>query len=423
MTLRVETPPWFQPEREWVLRVVGERLGIELQQVVAERADVRITDGERELLLPDGLFACAEADWLTERSLPAEPLARSETRLPVLYGSASEPDLLGGIFFLLTRYEEAVSPERDEHERFPARASLAAAEGFLERPLADEYVDALWVGLKAVWPGLERPASQFRVVATHDVDSPRSLHRSVARELVSVAADVFRRRDPELASRRLRFLRGSGPDPLDTFDRLMEASELRGLQAAFYFMSGADAEYSVDDPGIRALLRRVDERGHEIGFHAGYDSFRDPEVFRSELETLRRACSEEGIEQEIRGGRQHFLRWENPATWRIWDEAGLEYDSTVGFADTPGFRCGTCHGFPVFDLRARRALRLRERPLIAMEVSALNYLGLQPDAAVARFTALKERCREAGGDFVALWHNTMVVDRTGRRIYEAVLDA
>ena len=421
MTLRVETPPSFQPEREWVLRVVAERLGVELPHVIANREGVRITDGERELLLRDGLFACAEADWWSERSLPTSPLARSESGLPVLYGSAGEPDLLGGIFFLLTRYEEAVSAERDEHDRFPARASLAATEGFLERPLADEYVDALWDALKAKWPGLERPESKFRVVPTHDVDSPRSPHRALGRELVSVAADLLRRRDPELASRRLQFLRGAGPDPLDTFDALMEASESRGLRAAFYFMSGA--EYSVHEPVIRALLRRVDERGHEIGFHAGYDSFRDAEIFRAELETLRRACSEAGIEQEIRGGRQHFLRWENPTTWRIWDEVGLEYDSTVGFADAPGFRCGTCHEFPVFDLRARRALRLRERPLIAMEVSALNYLGLRPDAAVARFAALKARCREVGGDFVALWHNTMVVDRTGRRVYEAVLDA
>jgi hypothetical protein len=423
MTLRVETPPSFRPEREWVFRVVGERLGISFRHAIAERSDVRITDGERELLLPDGLFGHAETDWLTKRSMPSRPLANTDSGLPVLYGSTAAPDLLGGIFFLLTRYEEAVSTERDEHDRFPVRASLAAEEGFVERPLADEYVDALWARLKAVWPRLERRSSQFRVIPTHDVDSPRSEGRGLARELVSVAADLVRRRDPALAVRRLRFVGGSGPDPLDTFDQLMEASESRGLRAAFYFMSGPDAEYSLDDPAIVALLRRVNERGHEIGFHAGYKSFRDPSVFRAEVEELRRVCREAGIEQEIRGGRQHFLRWENPTTWRIWDEAGLEYESTLGFADAPGFRCGTCHEFPVFDLGARRALRLRERPLIAMEVSALGYLGLRPTAALARFAALKDRCREAGGDFVALWHNTMVADRTGLRLYEAVLDA
>ena len=436
MTLRVETPPSFRPEREWVLRVVlGQHLGLEYDHVVAERNDVRIADDAHELVLPDVLFACEEADWLTERALPALPLARwrvadelpeavtCEPDLPILYGSSGRLDVFGGVFFLLSRYEELVSAERDRHERFPAGASLAVAEGFLERPLADEYVEVLWALLKRVWPGLERRPLEFRMVLTHDVDAPRSRRRPFARELLSASADVLRRRDPSLAVRRLRFARGAGADPLDTFDQLMASSESRGLRSAFYFMSGSDAEYSLYEPAIRELLRRVAERGHEIGFHAGYGSFRDLEVFQSELEELRRVCLEEGIEQEIRGGRQHFLRWENPATWRLWDEAGLEYDSTVGFADAPGFRCGTCRDYPVFDLQARRSLNVLERPLIAMETSAFVYLGRRPGAAVARFATLKERCRRVGGDFVALWHNTTVADRIGRRVYEQVLDA
>jgi len=61
-----------------------------------------------------------------------------------------------------------------------------------------------------------------------------------------------------------------------------------------------------------------------------------------------------------------------------WEQAGFQYDSTLSYADRPGFRCGTCHPYPMFDPMAQRPLRLIQRPLIAMECSVIapRYLGL-----------------------------------------------
>ena len=175
-------------------------------------------------------------------------------------------------------------------------------------------------------------------------------------------------------------------DLCDTFDFLMDESDRNGVRSAFYFISagtvdGVDGRYSLDDPRLRRLLRRIHERGHEIGLHPSYNTFRDAERTRYEFELLRRVCEEEGIEQDGWGGRQHYLRWENPTTWRNWDAAGLDYDSTLTFAESPGFRCGACFEYPVFDLRARKRLTLRERPLVAMEVSLLVYQRLGLSAA------------------------------------------
>ena len=44
-------------------------------------------------------------------------------------GAAMTVDVLGSIFFLLTRYEEIVIGTRDRHGRFPASASIAGREG------------------------------------------------------------------------------------------------------------------------------------------------------------------------------------------------------------------------------------------------------------------------------------------------------
>ena len=152
--IRLAHPPGYAPERRYAAEVLlGELLGFELELVEEERGDVELTlpGEEGSLRLPDGLFATPQTAWLTEASLPSEPLVRDDG-LPLLYGD----DLFGGAFFLLTRYEEAVCPQRDEHDRFPAGASIAEREGFLERPLVNEYAERLWRLLEARWPRLMR---------------------------------------------------------------------------------------------------------------------------------------------------------------------------------------------------------------------------------------------------------------------------
>jgi hypothetical protein len=425
----VRHPAAYSAERTYALDVLlGELLGLTVTAKTDERVDteIRLAGDDRAVVLRDGLFATRDADWLTAASLPKGPRPRLDG-LPVIYG---EPvpggiDLLGSAFFLLTRYEEAVLDARDEHGRFPTSASLAAREGFLERPLVHEYADMLWNALEAQWPSLERPSRVSEVLPTHDVDWPLTADRTVGTTVRRAAGDTLRRA-PGVALRRLRHhaTRQPAHDPNNTFDWIMDASERRGLRSAFYFIAGRadprDGDYSLDDPWIRGLLRRIHERGHEIGLHPSYTTFDDAERTRAEYGILRRVCAEEGIEQQRWGGRQHFLRWRNPDTWRNWEAAGLDYDSTLGFPDAVGFRAGICTEYPVFDLRARRRLALRERPLIVMDVG-LERLGLDSETAAERLAALRETCRRHAGQYTLLWHNSRLVSGAERRLYEAAL--
>ena len=143
----------------------------------------------------------------------------------------------------------------------------------------------------------------------------------------------------------------------------MTVSERHGLRSAFYFLSNNDVNPHggrfdlVDHPWVGRLMGRVHRRGHEIGFHAGLGTFSDPKRTAEEFARLREVAEREGVRQEVWGGRQHYLQWANPATWRNWDEAGLDYDCTLAFSEAVGFRTGTCHEYPVFDLVARQAAR------------------------------------------------------------------
>jgi hypothetical protein len=451
--LTVYTPPTHLAEREYAVRVLLEEfLGHELVFRTEERSDTEIRvagDDRRALSLADGLFAVPDDDWLTTRSLPSSPLRRFQlsgtpfaahpaTEVAVLYGSPTWEqdaetlrlgiDILGGSFFMLTRYEEAVLDVRDRHDRFRGEAMILRAEGISRRPLVNEYLELLWLALRTLWPNLERRALQFTVAPSHDVDWPLSSEGTVWQLARRAVGDLAKGRDPPAAGRRVRgyAARRAGRLDLDvnnTFDELMDCAERLGLRSAFYFMAdhragrSVDGDYSLDDPWIRGLLRRIHARGHEIGLHASYTTPTDEEQTRRERDILVRVLDEEGIPWSRLGGRQHFLRWRNPITWRNWDRAGLDYDSTLGFADDIGFRAGVCLEYPVFDLEARVQLGLRELPLAVMEGAALDRLGLGHEAAAEAIAEVRETCRRYGGTFTLLWHNSRFVHRADRRLY------
>jgi hypothetical protein len=410
----------------------------------------------RRIVLPDILLGVSEADWLTTKCLPRRPLAQVDLafgatrrrgaaglKLPVLFGTVVDGlvwtetpqgidlavDVFGSSFFLLSRMEELIVLERDHHDRFPAERSLLVSEGFVLRPLVDEYVDVLADAITALWPRVTRKSSTFRLRLTHDVDRPWTMLPGM-RPLVamrSLAGDVVRRRDWSLALRRLlgvadarhgRFDR----DPLATFDFLMATSEHQGLRSTFYFLAGPlpgeyDYRYDITDPFFRPIFRAIRDRGHEIGLHGSYLIYRSADRIRGELAALVQACGAAGVRQDAWGVRQHYLRFTAPETWRHHEAAGLAHDSTMGFAERIGFRSGTCREHQVFDLVERRELALMERPLVVMDATMFGYMGLTPEGAIDHAREAVATCRTHGGDAVILYHNDSVAGSRARAHY------
>lgn len=200
------------------------------------------------------------------------------------------------------------------------------------------------------------------------------------------------------------------------------------VKSAFYFICGRtnkkmDADYELEHPAIRKLLRTIHARGHEVGLHPSYNTFDNSEALKGEADRLWKVCAEEGIRQHAWGGRMHYLRWRQPTTLRAWADAGMSYDSTLSYADHAGFRCGTCFEYPGFDPIEAEKVSVRVRPLIAMEGSVLNsrYMGLAHDEALALFRDLKEKCRKVKGQFTLLWHNSEMLEH--KSIYKEIISS
>lgn len=460
----VTCPRDFPAERSYAVDVIFKEF-LALPYVLAwgEPSCTIVADGEgKSIRIPDVFFAMAEDDWLSPASLPKEPLTSFQgipndvrTRLvePVLPAIFSPPDtqellsavsqsdieisldIIGSVFFMLSRYEECLGGPLDAFGRFPATSSLAFRAGFLDRPIVDEYVEVLWACMTALWPRLERPRRKFEVVPTHDVDSMVRYWRfmDMAR---SGARDIQNRGRPDEALRmalswaktRLR----PKSDPWYTFPTMIKINEAAGLKGTFFFLTdrafiGLNSNYSFDHPLTFELISALLGAGQTIGLHPTFEAATDVAQMRRERSILAKGLTSLHADTDSIPVRQHYLNVRVPETLRYWNELHFAWDTSLGYADVPGFRCGTCHPFPLYDVGRRERLSIWERPLIAMDGTVLDsrYMGLRndPQRAFDVLSTLKDRCRRMNGEFVVLWHNTNFEHPSERDLYASLLGA
>ena len=472
----------FSPELQYIINVIfGDFLGTELPNISVYHNTMEISYGGKNRIFTETCLSKGVPMVGTHLQMAVLPddlvSVIGEKNIPVLQcvGESGHTyalvqtdengnihinfDIFGGAFYILTRLEEIHkrvpceyaqkckkigrvlnNPVKEGVEElwralgsFPAFSSHAFQNGYLHRPVVDEYTEILWHCMKKLWPRLRRKERQFKIMPTHDVDSPfESLFRPAWMMARSFGSDIIRRRDFRRACDRCArwFQVKNGKlerDRFYNFNRIMDISETAGCKDAFYFIPDCtgrmSGDYDLGHSAIRAIIRRICERGHEIGYHGSFDTYLDEEKTKREVTHLKEIAEQEGVTQARWGGRQHYLRWSAPQTWRNYETAGLDYDTTLSFTDVAGFRCGTCRPYTVFDAENRRSMNLIEYPLIVMECSVLgsSYMGYSYNGALEYILKLKEKCRRYKGTFTILWHNSSFQQEKDWEMYIAVI--
>lgn len=417
--LNVSVPDNNFPEREYIIDVMlSGFLGLPYSlSPGSDPTGYHILFDGAELIIRDHFFSRypLPLTYLVREAIP--PVTRfmknpctGDKDIPVIYGTDEFQwnekslvcgiDLFGSSFFMLTRWEEAVIQVRDIHNRFPGRESLAVAGGFLQRPIVNEYATMLWNLLKILGYKGERKTRHYGLVLTHDVD-----HLDYPSTCRILLGDLLKRHSTTLVRHHFNQYRKTGANPYDYFDFLMSHSEKLGLRSRFYFMSTNtglpnDRRFYLNKKRFRDKVSEIRRRGHLIGFHPGYYTFDNEERWRREKEILECALNE-----RITEGRQHYLRFDVSRTFRIWENNGMETDSTLGYADHEGFRCGTGDDFPVFDFTGRHRLRLRERPLVIMDGTLKHYKGYDQETIIECFRYYQQIARTYEMQLTILFHN------------------
>ena len=152
-------------------------------------------------------------------------------------------------------------------------------------------------------------------------------------------------------------------------------------------------KYDVSD--IPDWIATLVAEGCEIGVH-GIDAWHS--VSRGQDERARVA---KFARTPVAGIRMHWLM-KDERTYEALDEAGYAYDSTAGYNETVGYRCGTTQVF-----RPPRSRRLLELPLHIQDGALFfpQHLGLDEAEAWQICKAIIGHSEKMGGVLTVLWHD------------------
>ena len=309
--------------------------------------------------------------------------------------------------------------------------------GLLYRPVVDE--DYLQNGgKKPRWPD-EKP---FAVCLTHDVDavSLYSLKQSLRLRKAQLLNGSAFQKVRSLVGLGID-LAGSGirskqKDPLHCYERWLKVEKECGAHSTFFFWPGlsavtkphhTDCAYELYDIvvfdnqkcTVAEMIQEIDRQGWEIGLHPSWYSFEDAEELKRQKEALEKA-----VGHEIVSIRQHYLHYDIRNTPRAHAEAGLKYDSTLGFNDNVGFRFGTCYPWHLYDLKSHKQLPILEVPLIIQDVAMLNpFKGLRIDARTAfhYIVQITDAVKNVGGVLTLLWHPNEITNTENWAVYSKML--
>lgn len=382
--MRIFIPTDSINERKYILEIIfNEFLGLEIDILPSESCqnwEILLDNGSK-LVFKDAFFSKFKDNlsYLNVENIPKNVKFihnqfTPESDIPCFFGDdmleildtkiVCGIDIFASSFFMLTRWEEYVNKIRDKHERFPAAASLAYKFNFLDRPIVNEYVEMLKNMLLMLDKNIKFKERQYKLFLTHDVDE-LYFWKSFYHLLRIMAADILKRQNIFLLLENLAqyylIHRNKIKDEFDNFEWLMDKSESIGEISRFYFMCGGnsasyDNRYKINEKRALNLIRKIKKAKHIIGFHPSYNSYNNTEMFLKEKELLENVC-----EIDIVEGRQHYLRFEVPTTWQIWDDCGMKTDSTCDYADKEGFKCGTGDEFSVFNILTRKKIKIKRK--------------------------------------------------------------
>lgn len=383
--LDVQISNKYVPEKKYIIDVLlSDFLGLDYKLSIFSTEDYRITlPNNNVVVIKDQFFKKYDdaTGYLNAKNIPERtntvnyPLI-SEKDLPIIYGRALYEendntiicgiDIFASCFFMLTRWEEYVSKTRDLHNRFMGRQSCAFKNNFIHRPIVNEYIDLLYSLFQKKGFNQPRRKTEFQIIPTHDIDKIYMPYH-----IKEYLADIYLTKKISNIFKRFK-LQTSKANPFNTFSFLMALSEQYGLRSRFYFKSNVktkyDTPYDIRSTYISTVIGNIQKNNHILGFHPGYNTYNNPVEWKKQKNDL-----EESLNTTLYEGRQHYLRFNIPDTWEIWESNNMTTDSTMCYSDTLGFRCGTSIPFPVFNIKSRKVYRLHEQPVVLFDRALHSY--------------------------------------------------
>ena len=312
-----------------------------------------------------------------------------------------EKDVFSMIFFLLSRYEEYLPFEADDHGRFTSKSSYLQSVDKLQIPYADVLIEDFKNQIKEKYPKIVFQKHNFHKKLTIDIDQAFLFqHKSFIRFVGGNIKDARHFNFRQILQRKLSYFKLQ-KDPWNVYDELEK--KLSQHQAIFFLQVGEygkfDKNLSIENSALRKLIRRLNT-WTTVGLHPSYQSNQDIEMLKMEKTKL-----EELLGKPITKSRQHYIKLHLPQTYRNLLTIGITDDYSMGFADSIGFRAGTSFDFYWYDLLNEEQTNLKIHPFCVMDVTLKDYMKLRWEHGNFVLKRLEEDVQKVDGTMTLIAHN------------------
>lgn len=320
--------------------------------------------------------------------------------------------IAGGFYFLSCWHEYIMSFHGVKSGRVDYRQSLGYRWDFTEVPVVDVYVQILLYAMGKFCPQFVRDTNwakdkRFVVSLSHDIDywdfwdkhqrvenlkyNLNTLFKRPVSALYKIFAHSIHK---NLIHNPWRIVKNIARDEVE-----------KDVRATWFLLARSDFEDARQNYLFSVVAREqiIDILGQqEIGLHGSPESAFDPAKLEEELANLR------GMGFEPTGYRTHYLHFDYQKSFSLLEQAGIKYDSTLGYWENVGFRAGISFPFFPFNIEENRPFRVLEIPLIVMDTTLFSKraMNLSYISALRTLKRLIDMAEKYQSHLSLLWHNT-----------------
>jgi len=347
--------------------------------------------------------------------------------LPVFFSTSTDSDIpfdiFAASFYLISRYEEYLEFQADEHERFRASSSLAYKNGFLDIPVVDIWVREFSRILLKKYSTIAFRRNEYNALLTMDSDQPFAyLGKNILKSFGGMIRDLTLKSGQ--AVDRYKVVRHEKKDPYEVYDYVIDCIRKYKTDVKFFFPVGNQSKYdknpSWKNEDYRELINRLTSL-FSFGLHPSYYAADSLSVLVSECERFKAVTG-----KDVNSGRFHFIRLKTPASYQNLCKAGIGEDYSMGYPDEPGFRAGIARPYFFYNVTTDEQTKLKIIPFQIMDGTLFQYKKLDPLSSREIILKLIHETKKVGGLFVSLWHNTSLLEtpewKGWRELFELTLE-
>ena len=330
---------------------------------------------------------------------------------PLLIAGDGQPDYLGTCFYMINCLQELGTEAKDKFGRFDYEISYQKKFDCVKENLVAGYFDKIIEGNKFLSSETGKITRKSKFFLSHDIDNiygNTKLEAHHAAKCLNIGLLL------QLMMNKILH----NPTNLNINDILKLESEYQ-VRSTFYWMvvrgkardGMRNSDYNFNSSHIQKAVSLIKGRGLEIGLHKAISDT----SYSEELKILK---------NDARSNRNHFLKINLPDSFAKMEEANIEMDCSLGFAQTYGFR--NSYGLPYhpFDMDAEKPLKLLEVPLHIMDATFYYYLKTRPEKATIDILDFLEKNKE-NTVISLLFHNNFLTKYKFKdylQMYKSVLE-